>query len=115
MHLSGITRTVKDLEKSRQFYEDILGFEPSAFYEPTRWQSYQCQDGVFYAVGETPGSTNEIAFVVEDIESLWEQVKDQVQVVHALEKTPWGTYRFVIQDPDGQLLAFGQKDFDPNA
>jgi catechol 2,3-dioxygenase-like lactoylglutathione lyase family enzyme len=41
MKVQGITRTVSDLERSKQFYEDVLGFEPDAFYEPTRWQSYK--------------------------------------------------------------------------
>ncbi len=109
MHLSGITRTVSSLEKAKHFYEDILGFETDAFYEPTRWQSYQCQKGVFFAVGEAPGSTNEISFAEADIEALWLQIKDKVEVVSPLEKTPWGTYRFVIKDPDGNLLAFAQE------
>lgn len=107
MKLSGITCTVADLEKSRQFYEELLGFEPDAFYEPTRWQSYKCQDGVFFAIGEPPGSTDEVSFTVPDVEGLWERVKHSAEVVHPLEKTPWGTYRFVIKDPDGHLLAFG--------
>ncbi len=109
MNLLGLTRTVASLDKSRHFYEDILGFEPDAFFEPTRWQSYKCQDGAFFAVGEAPGSTNEISFAVTDVEALWLQVKDKVDVASPLEKTPWGTYRFVIKDPDGNLLAFGQE------
>ena len=109
MELLGITHTVTSLDKSKQFYEEVLGFGPDAFYEPTRWQSYKCQQGVFFAVGEAPGSTNEISFVVADVEALWMLIKDKVEVVHPLEKTPWGTYRFVIKDPDGHLLSFGQK------
>ena len=109
MELLGITRIVASLEKSKSFYEDVLGFEPGAFYEPTRWQSYKCQDNVFFAIGEPPGSTNEIAFVVADVEALWERVKDKAEIIQPLEKTPWGTYRFVLRDPDGHLLAFGQK------
>ena len=109
MELVGITRTVANVEKSKQFYEEILGFEPDAFYAPTNWQSYKCQEGVFFAVGEAPGSTNEISLAVADIEALWLQVKDKVDVVNPLEQTPWGTWRFVIKDPDGHLLAFGQK------
>jgi uncharacterized glyoxalase superfamily protein PhnB len=46
---------------------------------------------------------------VENIEAFWLQIKDKVEVVNPLEKTPWGTYRFVIKDPDGHLLAFSQK------
>jgi len=107
MKLAGITCTVGSVEKSRQFYEDVLGFKRGPFFEPTRWQSFPCQEGVYFAVGEAPGSTNEISFEVEDIEGLWNRVKDQTDVVNPLEKTPWGTYRFVICDPDGNLLAFG--------
>ncbi len=109
MQLRGITRTVKNLEASKKFYEEKLGFEPDAFYEPTKWQSYKCQEGIFFAVGEEPGSTNEISFAVEDIQAYWMWVKDKVEVVHPLERTPWGTYRFVIKDPDDHLLAFGEK------
>ena len=108
MELQGITRTVSLLEKSKTFYEQVLGLEPAAFYAPTRWQSYRCQGNVFFAVGEEPGSTNEIAFAVPDVKALWERVKDQVDTVSPLETTPWGTFRFVIRDPDGHLLAFSQ-------
>ncbi len=109
MEFAGITRTVSSLERSKQFYEEVLGLEPGAFYAPTRWQAYQLQDDVYFALGEEPGSTNEIAFAVPDVEALWARVKGKADVVKPLERTPWGTYRFVIKDPDGNLLAFGQK------
>ena len=109
MELIGLTHTTADLQRSRHFYEEILGFEPAATYEPTRWQSYQMQPGVFFAIGEPPGSTEEVSLLVDDLEGLWARIKDQVQVVNPLERTPWGTFRFVISDPDGHLLAFGQK------
>jgi uncharacterized glyoxalase superfamily protein PhnB len=60
-------------------------------------------------LGEAPGTTNEISFAVADLETLWSHVKDKVEVVNQLEKTPWGTSRFVIQVPDRHLLAIGQK------
>lgn len=109
MDLQGITRVTSDVQRAKKFYEEILGFEPGPYYEPTRWQAYQCPGGAFYAIGEAPGSTNEVGFVLADIEAFWEKVKDQVEVVEPLARTPWGTSRFVIKDPDGHLLAFGQK------
>ena len=109
MELSGITHIVANLEKSKRFYEEVLGFEIGASYAPTRWQAYKCQEGIFFAIGEAPGSTEETSLVVDDIEAFWLRSKDKVDVVSPLEKTPWGTYRFVIKDPDGHLLAFGQK------
>jgi catechol 2,3-dioxygenase-like lactoylglutathione lyase family enzyme len=109
MELAGITQTVADLEKSRHFYEDALGFERENFYAPTHWQSYKAQEGVFFAIGEAPGSTDEISFSVPNVEALWLRIKEKAEVVNPLEKTPWVTYRFVIKDPDGHLLAFRQK------
>jgi len=112
MELSGLTHTVANLDQTRHFYEEILGFEPAAYFAPTRWQSYKCQENVFFAIGEEPGSTEETSFTVENIEAFWLQVKDKVEVVNPLEKTPWGTYRFVIIDPDGHLLSFSQRNHD---
>jgi len=109
MELIGITRIVRNTAQSKKYYEDILGFETDSYYEPTNWQSYKFQKGVFFAIGEAPGSTNEISFAVENIEALWLRIKDSVDVVNPLEKTSWGTYRFVIRDPDGNLLSFAQK------
>ncbi len=109
MELAGVTHTVANLKRSKHFYEEVLGFECDASYAPTHWQSYKCQEGVFFAIGEPLGSTDETSFAVADVEALWLKIKDKVEVVHSLEKTPWGTFRFVIKDPDGHILAFGQK------
>ena len=109
MKFDGNRHTVTTLEKPRMFHEKVLGFEPGAAYEPTRRQAYKVQDGVFFAIGEPPSSTDEIPFTVSDIEAFWERIKDDVEIVYPLEKTSWGTYRFVKRDPDGPLLAFGQQ------
>jgi catechol 2,3-dioxygenase-like lactoylglutathione lyase family enzyme len=71
MLVQGITRTVSNLEKSKRFYEDILGFEPDAFY-----------------IGEPPGSTDEATFFVPDVEALWERMKDKAEVAEPLAMTP---------------------------
>ncbi len=107
---AGITQIVADVAKSKHFYEEVLGFEPGGYYAPTRWQPYPCQGNVYFAVGEEKsGSTEQVSFLVPDVEVFWEKVKNVVDVVEPLVHTPWGTYRFVIRDPDGHLLAFGQK------
>ncbi len=108
MKQQGVTRVVKNLEASRAFYERVLGLKPGPAYEPTRWQMYEMENGAFFAIGEAPGSTDEIGFTTRNVEGLWERVKDRVEVVEPLSHTPWGTYRFVIRDPDGHLVAFAQ-------
>ena len=68
----------------------------------------------FFAIREKEGfkrgESFDIAnFEVDDADSLWEKVKDKVEVVDKLAPTPWGSYRFVIKDPDGYQVAFVDK------
>jgi predicted enzyme related to lactoylglutathione lyase len=111
MDVQVITITVADLEKSRQFYEDVLNFEVKAFFEPTRWISYHCHGGAFFGILEASQPSgqppeDEIFFFTEDIETLWLRVKDCVKVVEPLHETLWGGNQFVITDPDGYKLGF---------
>ncbi len=108
MNLHGITQIVTSLERSRQFYEEVLGFTPGESTPEMRWQSYEFTGTMYFAVGEAPGSTIEIAFAVDDLDALWQRIKDRVRVVTPPETTSWGAYRFVIHDPDGYVLAFVQ-------
>ncbi|MFL6137224.1 MAG: VOC family protein [Frankiaceae bacterium] len=110
MNIQGITIEVSDLTRSKDFYERILGFEPGRFYEPTKWQPYQC-GGQYFAIREVERSASRddydiTNFEMSDVESFWQRVKDDAVVVDPLEKTPWGTYKFVIKDPDGYRLGF---------
>jgi uncharacterized glyoxalase superfamily protein PhnB len=62
----------------------------------------------FFAVGGPPDSTGETAFFVPDVKALWKRVKDKTEVVEPLRMTPWGSYKFVVRNPGGHLLAFVQ-------
>jgi catechol 2,3-dioxygenase-like lactoylglutathione lyase family enzyme len=110
MRIQGTTIEVSDIARSRTLYEDVLGFEPGEFYEPTKWQPYNFGDQ-YFALREVPGKkphddfdiTN---FELTDVESLWSRVKDRAEVVEELATTPYGTYKFVVKDPDGYRLGF---------
>jgi predicted enzyme related to lactoylglutathione lyase len=111
LEIKVITITVTNLEQSRQFYEELLDFEIKAFYEPTRWISYRCRGGAFFAILEAvqsqpPQPDDEIDFYVEDIEMLWQKVKGSANVVEGLHATLWGGWQFVLADPDGYRLGF---------
>lgn len=41
MQLQIVTLAVRSLAQSKAFYEDVLGFEPDIYYEPTRWGAYK--------------------------------------------------------------------------
>jgi catechol 2,3-dioxygenase-like lactoylglutathione lyase family enzyme len=115
MQVQGATVSVSDLERSKAFYEGVLGLVPDSYYEPTRWQPYKFDGRAYFAIIEVKGLQREawsdiVNFGVEDIESLWDRVRDEVEVETELSETPWGSYKFVIRDPDGYRLGFaGQK------
>lgn len=111
--IQAVTMTVSNLERSRQFYEEILGFEPDSYYEPTRWQCYHSEGRAYLGISEVSDyqkqeSNDIINFDVENIEELWERIKERVDVETELGKTSWGSYKFVIRDPDGNRLGFAE-------
>jgi predicted enzyme related to lactoylglutathione lyase len=112
--IQAVTITVSDLVRSRHFYENVLGFEPDSYYEPTRWQSYKSKERAYFCITEDTAyrrvnSKDIINFDVDDIEQLWKKVGGQCLVESPLEMTSWGTYKFIIRDPDGYKLGFCQK------
>ena len=111
MQIQAVTISVADLARSRRFYEELLGFEPDTYYEPTRWQSYACEGRAFFGIAEVTDlsrapSQDIVNFVVPDVQSLFEKIKGQVEVVTPPEEMPWGTFKIVILDPDGYRLGF---------
>ena len=111
LEIQAVTITVSQMERSKNSYENILGFEPDAYYEPTRWQSYHSEGRAYLGICEVPNyirckSNDIINFGVNNIEEYWSSLKDTVTVETPLERTPWGSYKFVIQDPDGNRLGF---------
>lgn len=110
MNIQTVTITVSDMKRSKAFYEEVLGFKPDEFYAPTNWQPYRFNDQLF-GIREKPGFARAESFDItnfetEDVDELWARVKDKAKVVEELAPTPWGSYRFVIQDPDGYSVAF---------
>lgn len=112
--IQAVTITVSNMKRSKFFYEEILGFEPDEYYEPTRWQCYKSEGRAYLGIAEDPEyrraeSKDIINFDVDDLEQLWESIRDKCVIESKLGTTPWGSYKFVIRDPDGYRLGFLQK------
>lgn len=46
-------------------------------------------------------------FYPDDIDALWDELKDKVEIEHPLEDMDYGMREFAIRDPNGYALNFG--------
>lgn len=113
---------VKDVEASARFYVDGLGFNLAG-----TWQS---EDGIpNFAIVVLDHITIGLTFseainsdvswsaylYVEDIEVYSDQISGNgVKISRLLVEQPYGCKDFEIEDPDGNILCFGQ-DLSPGA
>ncbi len=117
-----------DVERSRAFYCDVLGFtvttavppdaEPKVFVMLDRdgvnvflndAKTAQ-QDEPEAAKSFTVGTSGVAMFIVmEDISAYWEQVRHRARVVMPLKEQWYGMTEFSITDPDGYLITFAER------
>ena len=109
MKIQAVTISVSDLQSSKRFYEEVLGFEPDMLYE--KWQSYNSEESSFFAIIEVPDlvrpqTMDIINFTIPNVNSFWNEIKDKVEAEMSPTKTPWGSYKIVVLDPDGYRIGF---------
>ncbi len=104
---------VKNINSTRKFYEGILGFKVS--YE---WNRSESDQGVIYDTGygylefmtktDAPsfGANTRLALGVEDVWSLYEDLRAKVTIAHDLINNWWGETSFGIKDPNGLEVVF---------
>jgi uncharacterized glyoxalase superfamily protein PhnB len=113
--LTPMLRT-KDLQGSVDFYKDILGFECGALSTKRGWASLS-RDGVTIMLAlpnapepfEQPPFTGSLYLRCDDVDAMWEQVKDRAKVCYSVEDFEYGMREFAIHDNNGYLLQFGQE------
>jgi hypothetical protein len=79
-----------------------------------RWQPYKFDGRMYFEIVEVTGFRPEawsdiVNFDMDEIEVLWNRGRDKVDVDAELSKMPWGSYRLILQDPDGCQLGFAGK------
>jgi catechol 2,3-dioxygenase-like lactoylglutathione lyase family enzyme len=120
--LDHVTLVVKDLERSRDFYVDILGMEqmdrPSFSFAGTWFQAGKTQihlilehpesgaAGVFYSPSLLAMSrTNHFAFEVDDALSAAEFLRQHnIEIVSGPKPRPDGYVQLFVTDPDGHVI-----------
>lgn len=111
--LTHVRANVRDLHKAIEWYTNILEFECTGADINDRWQyaDFKCGEGATFAimVDEKVPSNARFNFDVDDVDALWEELKDKVKVIQQIETMPYGTRKFTIADLDGNELGFVQQ------
>lgn len=102
-----VTLYVSNLEKSKNFYENILGLNKK--YEYPTYVGYDC-GGV--EVGLTPRDNLEIGkdaptiqFFVNNVDDVFKSLKEKnVKFIKKPHNQPWGGRQARFQDPDGNVI-----------
>lgn len=113
--LTPMLRT-KDLQESVEFYTRILGFECDELNEEWGWASLH-RDGVAVMLArpnehepfDRPAFTGSLYIRTDDVDGLWEQLKERAKVCYPVEDFDYGMREFAIYDNNGYLLQFGQE------
>jgi len=104
----------KDLPGTVGFWTDRLGFTCDGLSEEDGWASLS-RDGVGLMVAtpndhvpfDTPGFTGALYFNVDDVDVLWADLKNLVEIAYPMEEFHYGMREFAIYDNNGYMLQFG--------
>jgi lactoylglutathione lyase len=110
---------VEDLERSVEFYRDVIGlpykFTDAGYAEfgtdGTRFALYERRRAE-WLTGQavTPGPAAEIVLVVEDVDACADRLAARgVTVLSGPADRPWGHRTVHVADPDGFVVEFAQE------
>jgi len=109
---------VANMDESIRFYSEVLGF--SCANRTEGWAMLQCGLAEItlslpneHLPFEKPGFTGSFYFQAENVNSVWEKLRDKVAIVYPIEDFEYGMREFAIRDNNGYILQFGQEIASP--
>lgn len=106
----------EDLAATIDFYKNILGFSEGEVNLEWGWATLWIDDVAVmfakpneYVPYEKIGFTGTFYFTTDDVDAMWEKVKDRAKVCYGIEEFEWGMREFAIYDNNGYMLQFGQE------
>lgn len=110
---SRATLGVSDVAASADFYSRAVGFEVLvSMGEPLNFAMVGSGGiGLGLVLADAPSVAPFACcyFNVEGVEALHQRCVDAgATIANPLTRQPWGNYDFVVADPDGHMLAFGE-------
>jgi len=103
------------LEASIQFYTEILGFTVVAQNNDWGWASLHSDQVEImlakpneHTAFEKAMFTGSFYFSTDQVDAMWNHLKDRVKICYGIENFDWGMREFAIFDNNGYILQFGQ-------
>ena len=99
-----------------KFYTEILDFSVGEKNDEWQWaRLFKDQVEIMIAgpndhdLFDQPNFTGSFYFTVDQIDELWDRLKDTANVCYPIETFEWEMKEFAIFDNNGYLLQFGQE------
>ena len=110
---------VKDIEKSKHFYNSILGQKIVMDFGRNVgfvgglaiWEKDYALNLIFKEKTHDikVGTNNaEIYFECENLDDLYNKLKGKIKVIHSIREHPWGQRGFRVYDPDNHIIEFSE-------
>ena len=107
--------STNDLQGTVDFYVQTLGFNCIANEPDWGWARLQFDDADLmitkpneHVPFEKPIFTGSFYFNVDNVDEIWNEVKNNVKVCYPIENFEYGMREFAVYDNNGYLLQFGQ-------
>ena len=106
----------KHLSLTVGFYTNILKFKCDELNEEWGWASLS-RDNVQFMLAvpkshpefKEPQFTGSIYINTDDVEKIWKELKDKVEVVYPIDNFEHGMREFAIYDCNRYIIQFGQE------
>jgi catechol 2,3-dioxygenase-like lactoylglutathione lyase family enzyme len=117
-----VTLIVENIERSKEFYEDVLGFRqienPGSRVELDAGRCSIVLEGDFeeevfaqYNLRKPTGKRGDglvLELNVDDVEEIYENAVEKGVEILTEPKIMWGRNHFLLEDPDGYVLGIGK-------
>jgi predicted enzyme related to lactoylglutathione lyase len=100
---------VADIDAARAFYADYLGLSAHdlGLDWVTRYVSPNGRASVQLVTGDATSPEDSVmsVHVGEDVDDAYAEAQRRgYEIVHPLTQEPWGVRRFLVRDPDGNVI-----------
>lgn len=112
---------VRDMVKSRAFYEGLLKQEVLADFGQnipfksgfSIWKDDHATDIIFEGRQTCPANLAqdnfEMYFESEEVDEVWKNIEGSwTEIIHPIREFPWGQRGFRLRDPDGHIVEISE-------